>query len=167
MPTCAVVRSTIAGLGGGPHLLLGDLNALHRADYTSERWQEIHDVRAAGSWELPRTSLTNWLLSPGAATGGDGGSVSEGGAGYVDARVCGTARVDTAVEPTCHYGTRIDYILLGTPVGGTGAGAEAVVEAGSGDAGRPPVARSVGHAAASHSRSALCTQTHRRALNMH
>ena len=36
----------------------GDFNALTKEDYTAEQWQEVTNVRARNSWELPMTGVT-------------------------------------------------------------------------------------------------------------
>ena len=41
------------------HTMLGDFNALTRADYTQAEWGHIADVRARNAWEAPVSELTD------------------------------------------------------------------------------------------------------------
>ncbi|KOO33948.1 endonuclease exonuclease phosphatase family protein [Chrysochromulina tobinii] len=70
---------------GGPlagSLLLGDLNALTRDDYTAEAWERVAAVRSENGWEPPKCAVTR-----GAAAARDGSLVG-----------------------TCRFDTRIDYV---------------------------------------------------------
>lgn len=77
----------------GEVIVCGDLNALRRADYSIEAWQAITLVRASNSWEPPASELTGRLDAQGFRDAW--GEVGRG-----------------AVEGTCRFGTRVDYILL-------------------------------------------------------
>eukprot|EP01116_Phalansterium_solitarium_P016414 TRINITY_DN3817_c0_g4_i2.p1 TRINITY_DN3817_c0_g4~~TRINITY_DN3817_c0_g4_i2.p1 ORF type:complete len:294 (+),score=67.56 TRINITY_DN3817_c0_g4_i2:52-933(+) len=79
-----------------PHVLMGDFNALKRADYTGARWQEITDRRRRNGWELPATGFIELLESR----------------GYVDC--CAERGTDLK---TCWAGTRIDYIYCSSDLG--------------------------------------------------
>ncbi|MBA2460091.1 MAG: hypothetical protein H0V43_14195 [Gemmatimonadales bacterium] len=70
-----------------PHLLVGDLNALRRSDYTDEKWAEItlQREKANRNLEPPSDEVIQWLEN---------------------------RQYTTLVRfsPTCPHGTRIDYI---------------------------------------------------------
>lgn len=85
-----------AGLDLSKSLLLGDLNALTRGDYTAATWEKVMGQRAAAGLSPAATDLTSWLLQD---------------LGLEDAQ---SARPNAhEFTPTCPYGTRVDYILAG------------------------------------------------------
>ena len=43
-------------------LLCGDLNALHKSDYSIREWRVIKETRALSNWEPPRYSLMRNLI---------------------------------------------------------------------------------------------------------
>lgn len=92
------------------HVLLADLNSLKRIDYTDEAWKAITDVRRSNGWELPSTSVIERLLNE---------------AGYVD-----TVPVS---GPTCHFNTRVDYILLSSGMKATATPHKANVQENQSD----------------------------------
>ena len=86
-----------------PHLhdvnvLVGDMNALARSDYSERYFREIvAGKREKSRWEAPRFELTEQLTR---------------GWGYHDAfRLINPTFTDERAA-TCPYGTRIDYIFL-------------------------------------------------------
>lgn len=77
-------------------VLMGDLNALTRADYDAARWEELGVQRLRAGVSTARTEVTDWLREDLA---------------MVDAH---DARPEGApLSATCPYGTRVDYILIG------------------------------------------------------
>eukprot|EP00037_Helgoeca_nana_P024446 m.259593 g.259593 ORF g.259593 m.259593 type:complete len:399 (+) comp26640_c0_seq1:126-1322(+) len=113
-----------------PAILLGDLNALTRTDYTDAAWAQILRVRKTNRWELPVSEVTDHLradgwvdcwaaVRPPTLVGiGDGNRGScnichGGGGGGGDADADGEQRYARAVGPisTCRFDTRIDYVL--------------------------------------------------------
>jgi endonuclease/exonuclease/phosphatase family metal-dependent hydrolase len=113
---------------GVPLLIVGDFNALTRADYTDAQWQNIAAVRRAGDWEEPRTELTSAVAASGLVDlrahcircdigHGDAGIVAHADAteaaseGLVEAAMISSASRYIVRGPlsTCRYGTRIDY----------------------------------------------------------
>ncbi|UJR24600.1 hypothetical protein I4U23_005975 [Adineta vaga] len=79
-------------------ILIGDMNALTKDDYTEEYYQRIvAGKREESSWEKPRFDLTNLITEKW---------------GYQDVfRLVNPELKDEKVI-TCAYGTRIDYIYL-------------------------------------------------------
>lgn len=79
-------------------VLMGDMNALTRDDYSDEYYQnEIALVREKAVWEKPRFDLTKFITEQW---------------GYQDAyKLINPEQKDRAVA-TCDYGTRIDYIYV-------------------------------------------------------
>ena len=86
-----------------PHIMVGDFNALNKADYTSEQWQTISTVRKENMWETPETTLLNRLIR--------GEETEESGwFSYTDAL---QSRSDSDADVvTCRFGTRIDTFYL-------------------------------------------------------
>jgi endonuclease/exonuclease/phosphatase family metal-dependent hydrolase len=76
------------------HLLLGDMNALKRSDYTDADWDKITEVRKASGWELPQVELTETIERVG---------------GYID--LLSAASASSAIIPTSRFDTRVDYIF--------------------------------------------------------
>ena len=85
-----------AGLDLTRGLLLGDLNALTRADYDSARWEQVGAERRSAGLSPPSAELTGWLAAELSLEDAH------------DARPEGAA-----FAPTCPYGTRVDYVLAG------------------------------------------------------
>lgn len=88
-------------------VLMGDLNALTREDYDEERWEAIAWERQEAGLTRPTGELTGWLREELALE--DAHSARPAG---------------SPLSPTCPYGTRIDYVLVGprcplAPVPGT------------------------------------------------
>jgi len=77
-------------------VLMGDLNALTRTDYDEARWEEIASERSRAGLTRPSTELTDWLREELELEDAH------------DARPAGAP-----LTPTCPYGTRIDYVLVG------------------------------------------------------
>ncbi|CAF1670266.1 unnamed protein product [Adineta ricciae] len=79
-------------------ILMGDMNALTKDDYSEEYYQkEVVLVREKSQWEKPRFDLTDLITRQW---------------GYQDAfRLANSELKDESVA-TCAYGTRIDYIYL-------------------------------------------------------
>lgn len=77
-------------------LLLGDLNALTRGDYTKATWEKVMGQRAAAGLSPAAADLTDWLLQ---------------GLGFEDAHAARPRPYE--FTPTCSYSTRVDYILVG------------------------------------------------------
>jgi len=90
-----IERSLEAGLNDG--ILMGDLNALHEADYTAWRWEDIQRIRLVNGLPPAQTHLTDDLF--GRMALGDAAQASKKG-----------------TEPTSRYGTRVDYVLKGAAV---------------------------------------------------
>ncbi len=67
-------------------ILLGDFNALTKADYSPKEWADIYKIRKYGQWELPVHELSDKL--------------------NIEWYDCG--KNDKHI--TCRYNTRIDYI---------------------------------------------------------
>lgn len=92
---------------GDRSLLLGDLNALRRADYAPRRWQSIADERARNRWEEPRDDLARRL--------DERGWVDLVRLGVAGSPVCYYESLGTPLPPqlasTCRFGTRVDYVL--------------------------------------------------------
>lgn len=74
-------------------VLMGDLNALARTDYDEARWARIAAARARANLSPPTSELIDWLRDE---------------LGFVDAQ-----HDSDAFAPTCRYGTRVDYVLVG------------------------------------------------------
>jgi endonuclease/exonuclease/phosphatase family metal-dependent hydrolase len=88
-------------------VLMGDLNALTRADYDEDAWARVASARELAGLPPPVHDLTDWL---------------RGELRFQDAHDARPA--GAAFAPTCPYGTRVDYVLLGEhcplrPVEGT------------------------------------------------
>lgn len=79
--------------GGNECVLMGDLNALARTDYDEVRWARITAARERASLSPPTSELVDWLRDE---------------LGFVDAQ-----HDADAFAPTCRYGTRVDYVLVG------------------------------------------------------
>ena len=78
-----------------PSVLVGDFNALCRADYTAAEWERVTTVRERGRWESPRTELTAAVAA----------------AGYTDLyHAAKGAKLFKGDLSTCAYDTRIDYV---------------------------------------------------------
>ena len=77
-------------------VLMGDLNALTRADYGAPRWEELGVQRLKAGVSPARTELTDWLREHLAMEDAH------------DARPEGAPLI-----ATCPYGTRVDYVLVG------------------------------------------------------
>ena len=104
-----VLRVLDAGATTTTTLLLGDLNALSRADYTADEWQAHAAHNAARGWAAPHDDAS-----------ADGALARLGGAGFVD------CAASVAHRPTCAWPTppwtahlraagphyRIDYCWL-------------------------------------------------------
>ncbi len=84
-------------LGFRSCVLLGDLNALSRADYNEHRWQEITEQRQRAGLDPPRFDLMDHLCN---------------GLKFVDA-VEASPTGDVETLTTSRFGTRVDYVLLG------------------------------------------------------
>uniref|UniRef100_A0A6B2LFH2 Endonuclease/exonuclease/phosphatase domain-containing protein n=1 Tax=Arcella intermedia TaxID=1963864 RepID=A0A6B2LFH2_9EUKA len=78
-----------------PHVLLGDFNALSRADYTDQQWEAIVSERAKNRWEPAKTAVYDKLM----------------GLGYRDA-FPGRDKVAPNQLSTVWANIRIDWILL-------------------------------------------------------
>lgn len=92
------LRTALGALPPTPRLLMGDMNALTRTDYTTAEWGYIAKVRERGNWEQPTSELTDALRTDGwadlwQAAGHNGGASIQG------------------ARSTCRYDTRIDYIF--------------------------------------------------------
>lgn len=46
-----------------PHVLVGDLNAVSRSDYTPEGWKDMESYRARIGFPAPRSDLTDFVFS--------------------------------------------------------------------------------------------------------
>ena len=96
---CAQLRVLWDALAApGPHLLVGDLNAIDPLDLPLPRYREVAAMRARHGHEAPRDDVVRLLRA----------------AGYVD-----TARIGAAPGPlperlqrTCWAGTRVDHVWL-------------------------------------------------------
>lgn len=77
-------------------VLMGDLNALTRADYDTARWEELGVQRLRAGVSPARTEVTDWLREDLAMEDAH------------DARPEGAP-----LSATCPYGTRVDYVLIG------------------------------------------------------
>ena len=88
-----------------PHIWLGDFNALTRSDYSEMQWQEILNVRAHNSWELPVSHLTTMITSQQTKQKKDKKLALDLSDSY-------TASRRTGPLSTCRFGTRIDYIYF-------------------------------------------------------
>lgn len=73
------------------HLILGDLNALKRSDYTTAEWESITQTRKASQWEPPKVELIETIERVG---------------GYID-----LLSTSSPVTPTSRFNTRVDYIF--------------------------------------------------------
>jgi endonuclease/exonuclease/phosphatase family metal-dependent hydrolase len=79
-------------------ILMGDMNALTRDDYSDEYFQkQIIEVREESRWEKPRFDLTKLITNEWR---------------YQDAYRLINAEAKDAQISTCYYGTRIDYIYV-------------------------------------------------------
>lgn len=79
-------------------ILMGDLNALTREDYTDDYYQaKIVAVREQSYWEKPRFDLTNLMTNKW---------------NYIDAFKSLNPTFKNQQVVTCEYNTRIDYIYL-------------------------------------------------------
>lgn len=76
------------------HLMLGDMNALKRSDYTDAEWEKITQVREASGWELPKVELLETIERVG---------------GYID--LLSAHNKNNAIIPTSRFDTRVDYIF--------------------------------------------------------
>ena len=85
-----------ADLDLGECVLMGDLNALTRADYDGARWDELAAERQRAGVSRPSAELTDWLREE---------------LELEDAHAGRPAGAPLA--PTCRYGTRVDYVLVG------------------------------------------------------
>lgn len=80
------------------NVLVGDMNALTRGDYSDKYFNEIVvGKREKSGWEKPRFELTHLLTNIW---------------GFQDALRHANPNVNDEQIATCPYGTRIDYILL-------------------------------------------------------
>lgn len=84
-----------SGLCELPCVLLGDLNALTRNDYSDDQWARVARVREKSHWEAPVSNLTDTLRDN----------------GMVDCWDCARSAPPLPLS-TCRYDTRIDYIFL-------------------------------------------------------
>jgi len=79
-------------------ILMGDMNASTREDYTDDYYQSnIVEVRENSQWEASRFDLTNFIKTKW---------------NYVDAFRSINSILTNEQVVTCEYGTRIDYIYL-------------------------------------------------------
>ena len=79
-------------------ILMGDMNALTKDDYSEEYYQKkVVDVREKSLWEKPRFDLTDLITRQW---------------GYQDAFRLANSELKDEDVVTCAYGTRIDYIYL-------------------------------------------------------
>jgi endonuclease/exonuclease/phosphatase family metal-dependent hydrolase len=80
------------------HILMGDMNALTREDYSDDYYRKkIVDVRENSGWEKPRFDLKKLITNEW---------------GYQDAFKLINPQLKDEEVATCDYGTRIDYIYL-------------------------------------------------------
>lgn len=89
---------------GRPHLLIGDFNALARADYEApDARRQLAAYQAERGWPTPAFELVDQVLK----------------AGYIDAFVAaGNDPLSGATYPASAPERRIDYIFLSSPVAG-------------------------------------------------
>ena len=92
---------------GGPlagSLLLGDLNALTRDDYTAEAWERVAAVRSENGWEPPKCAVTRALRADGWSDCWETHQQQQQSAGGA------AAARDGSLVGTCRFDTRIDYV---------------------------------------------------------
>ncbi|CAF3022436.1 unnamed protein product [Rotaria sp. Silwood2] len=78
-------------------ILMGDMNAVTREDYSDDYYQHIvFDKRKEARWELPRFDLTRLITTS---------------FGFQDAFRQANPELKDEQVATCPYGTRIDYIF--------------------------------------------------------
>ena len=99
------------------HLLLGDLNALNRSDYSAEGWTQIVNERRKNGWQEPKHDLLDSLTKPHAEPTTCSSFASPP---YVDLLRLANRLKEAGLpyQPdttTCRFGTRIDYALA-TPL---------------------------------------------------
>lgn len=79
------------------HVLMGDMNAVTREDYSDRYYQDVvYQKRQQARWELPRFNLTRMITDS---------------YGYRDAFREANPQLKDEQVATCPYGTRIDYIF--------------------------------------------------------
>lgn len=89
---------TFAPLQMNTHILMGDMNAITREDYTDQYFKEtVYGKRKQTGWELPRFDLTHLITKT---------------YGFRDAFREMNSNAKDQDAATCPYGTRIDYIFF-------------------------------------------------------
>lgn len=108
------------------HILVGDFNALTRADYTSTEWDEIVKVREDSRWPAPVSTLFDLLIpkfyshdassfpapsSPSSSLPSVSSPSSSTENEFGFSHHYNTRLKPFATKGTCRFNTRIDYIL--------------------------------------------------------
>jgi len=78
-----------------PCLLMGDFNALKRADYSDDKWKSIGDTRKLNDWDPPKTDLIDYIESK----------------NYKDIIGDFCSKKGLPVPLTSRFKTRVDYIF--------------------------------------------------------
>ena len=91
-----------------PMLMIGDFNALSKADYSEQDWTSIENVRKAENWELPQTELLDLIMNDEIFKFEDVFSMAKDESKGILNNVDFT---NLKSFGTCRFDTRIDYIL--------------------------------------------------------
>eukprot|EP01124_Arcella_intermedia_P006860 TRINITY_DN14147_c0_g1_i2.p2 TRINITY_DN14147_c0_g1~~TRINITY_DN14147_c0_g1_i2.p2 ORF type:complete len:130 (+),score=30.86 TRINITY_DN14147_c0_g1_i2:440-829(+) len=82
--------------GEDANVILGDLNALSRKDYSDAYWEQINATRKENCWEYPaKHQVIDWIVQN----------------GYQDF-VQHVHPVQDQNIQTCQFGTRVDHIFI-------------------------------------------------------
>lgn len=90
-----------------PQVWVGDFNALTRADYTHQEWNQIAQVRQKNRWEPPISDLTSIMTAPAEKT-----TPLSKGLGLSDAFASVPPTNRSGPLGTSRFDTRIDYVYF-------------------------------------------------------
>eukprot|EP00667_Euglena_gracilis_P013833 EG_transcript_14286 len=127
---CQRIGDALAELNVGdePHCLIGDFNALHRADYCPAGWRRLCEARDRYGLEEAHSTVMDALLAEGLYTDAAAACRAAGApprcppycpacaeAGTPSA-AASTVGCPTCVPPTTPHRTRVDYLLASPPL---------------------------------------------------